>query len=279
MRYLLLVIAILWVCAGCMRKEEAPLQIMTYNIKYDDVNDTINNWEQRKIDLVKLIEIESPDFVGLQEAMHHQLMYLKANLTPYSHIGVGRTDGGMLGEYSAILFDSSKFELLKNKTIWLSPTPSTPSRGWDAAYPRVCTYGLFKNKKTNRDLWVFNTHLDHVGVEAREASSQLILKAMQVENGTASPMVLLGDFNALSTDQPIQILAAQLDDALKISDTPLVGPVGTFNGFATFDLQKRIDYIFTQGFRVLSYEHMDKRRANGLHISDHLPVLVALIEN
>ena len=39
-------------------------------------------------------------------------------------------------------------------------------------------------------------------------------------------------------------------------------------------IDKRIDYIFTMDFKVLSFHHIDERLNDNNHISDHLPVLI-----
>lgn len=51
-------------------------------------------------------------------------------------------------EYSCIFYNAQKFELIEQNTFWLSETPEVISKGWDAAYHRIVTYGLFKHKKT-----------------------------------------------------------------------------------------------------------------------------------
>lgn len=65
---------------------------------------------------------------------HNQLTDFAQLLGPtYAHVGVGRDDGSKAGEYSCIFYDRTKFEEIKWKTIWLSPTPDVPgSKGWDA---------------------------------------------------------------------------------------------------------------------------------------------------
>jgi hypothetical protein len=65
-------------------------------------------------------------------------------------LGKAETMENQKGEHSAIFYNSDKFKLLEENTFWLSETPEKPSKGWDAAYNRVCTYGLFQNKKTKR---------------------------------------------------------------------------------------------------------------------------------
>ncbi len=93
------------------------LKVMTYNIKYDNVNDTINNWNDRKEKLVELIEHYGPSFIGTQEALHRQVAYIDSSLTDFSYIGVGREDGKQKGEYSAIHYDSTLYKVLKARYL------------------------------------------------------------------------------------------------------------------------------------------------------------------
>jgi endonuclease/exonuclease/phosphatase family metal-dependent hydrolase len=253
------------------------LKLMTYNIKYDNTNDTVNNWNDRKTSMVDLIAHYNPQIFGTQEAMHHQTMYLDNSLTNYSFIGVGRDDGKQKGEYSAIHYDHTKFKVLKSNTFWLSETPEKISVGWDASMERICTYGLFQNIKTHRKFYVFNTHFDHRGTKAREESAKLIFEKITKINSDKLPVVLMGDLNLMPEQKPIQFLKSKMDDGQDITSKGFYGPTGTFNGFnRDMLLNRRIDYIFTKGFTVQSYVHIDDRMENNKHISDHLPVLITL---
>src|SRR3954471_18735818 len=80
------------------------IKVMTYNIRLDVASDGVNQWTNRKEKLPALIAKYDPDFVGLQEAMHHQLMDILKALPQYGYIGVARDDGKEKGEYSAILY-------------------------------------------------------------------------------------------------------------------------------------------------------------------------------
>lgn len=251
--------------------------VMTYNIKYDNKSDTVNNWNDRKADMVRLLKHYKPDIFGTQEALHHQVVFLDNSLTTYSYIGVGRDDGKQKGEYSSIHFDSTKYKVLKTNTFWLSPTPEKISVGWDAAMERICTYGLFEELKSEKQFYVFNTHFDHKGVVAREKSATLILQKISAINIKNLPIVLMGDFNLAPNELPIKHLSEQLMDGLTITTDTFYGPTGTFNGFNTSQtLDKRIDYIFVKYFSVKSYLHIDDRMENNKHISDHLPVMAVL---
>src|SRR4030043_245448 len=76
----------------------------------------------------------------------------------------------------------TRFLLLRQGLFWLSETPGIPSRGWDAALNRICVYGLFESLNTRHRFIVFNTHLDHIGVLAREKSIELILEKTDALN-------------------------------------------------------------------------------------------------
>lgn len=253
---------------------------MSYNIKYDNVNDTVNNWNDRKEEMVELLKKHQPEFIGMQEVLYRQLEYLDESLADYNYIGVGRDDGKQKGEFSPILYNTSKFELLDSNTFWLSKTPDKISVGWDAAMERICSYGLFQNKTSQKKIWIFNTHFDHIGVKARKKSAKLILKKIKQLNLNNFPVILMGDFNLMPKEKPIQSIQKKMDDAQHISKTPIKGPKGTFNGFDINDPQeRRIDYIFTTGLSLDSYLHIDERLKTGKHISDHLPVLASFIDN
>ncbi len=254
------------------------IAVLTYNIKYDNVNDTVNNWNDRKVDMVKLLGHYSSDIIGMQEVLHHQLTYLDEQLSDYSYIGVGRDDGKEKGEYSPILFNAKKFKLLQSETFWLSETPNEISVGWDAAMERICTYGLFEDVATKKQFLVFNTHFDHIGTIAREKSAELIVSKIKEINSDKLPVVLMGDLNLNPSTKPIQFLRKALTYGQHSTKKPFYGPSGTFSGFdQNRVLSNRIDYIFVENFEVLEYIHIDDRMENNKHISDHLPVFAKLL--
>ncbi len=155
---------------------QTPIKVMTYNIRLDVASDGVNQWSNRKEKLPALIQKYDPDLVGLQEAMHHQLMEILKALPQYGYIGVGRDDGKEKGEYSAILYRKDRFTLQSQSTSWLSETPDVPgSKSWDAAITRVLTRGIFLDKKNNKKFIYFNTHFDHIGKEARKNSASIIV--------------------------------------------------------------------------------------------------------
>lgn len=105
------------------------LNVMSYNIRYDNPEDSLNNWAYRKERAANVVRFYDADIVGTQEVLHNQLEDLKLRLPDYAVVGVGREDGKEAGEYSALWYKKARFELLDSGTFWLSETP-------EVAYPR-----------------------------------------------------------------------------------------------------------------------------------------------
>ncbi|MBC2838108.1 endonuclease/exonuclease/phosphatase family protein [Robiginitalea sp. SC105] len=251
---------------------------MSYNIRYDNPGDAPNNWENRKDFLISQIAWHAPDVVGTQEGLIHQLRDMDAGLGDYAFFGRGRDQVDEAGEHAAIFYRQDRLELLKEGTFWLSLTPDVPSKGWDAALNRVCTYGLFRERQTGREFYVFNTHFDHVGEVARRESVNLILRQMAALNTAGLPQVLCGDLNLEPESAPIRLLASSMADTHTLAGALTYGPAGTFNGFdCTREPTRRIDYIFTGpgDFRVLGNAVLSEFTGTGFP-SDHFPVLARL---
>lgn len=250
------------------------LNIMSYNIRLDVESDGVNQWDNRKEGLVSLIKDEKPDVLGIQEGLPHQIKYLSNQLDEYSMIGQGR-DGGNNGEYSAIYYKNKKLTALTFETFWLSETPNIPSIGWDAALNRIATVGVFRVISSKKKLVVYNSHFDHIGIQAREKSANLILNHIKDNNFNKNAIIVMGDLNAEPGDAPIELLAANLEDSFNFF--PTEKPFGTFSGFdLNSKLLNRIDYIFTKNIEVLDYKHIQKKLPNKLWPSDHLPIFISI---
>ncbi len=254
------------------------LGLMTYNIKLDYPKDGENSWDQRKDWMIGQINFYAPDIFGVQEAMPNQMKYLDSIMADYDYVGVGRDDGMDKGEYSAIFYNSKKFEIKESSTFWLSQTPEKVSMGWDAANHRVCTYALFEDTVNKEQFWIFNTHFDHVGVEARANSTQLILKKIEEITSGELAVILMGDFNLEPENENIRLIKTILEDSKEVSTTAPFGPSGTFNNFE-FDkpVTRRIDYIFVSKNNIVVSKYAVLSDCRNLkYPSDHLPVYVEI---
>jgi endonuclease/exonuclease/phosphatase family metal-dependent hydrolase len=259
-------------------RADAPIRAMTFNIRLDLASDGANAWPHRREMVVALIHREAPDLLGMQEVLLHQKRYLEAELPAYTFVGAGRDDGALAGEFSPLAWRSDRFEMLASGTFWLSPTPSQPGKGWDAAYPRVATWAALRDLRTGRTIRMLNTHFDHVGTVARASAARMI--AEWVAGGDV-PAIVLGDFNAAPGSEPYRILAdtarSGLADTRTISHAPPYGPPGTFTGFDIAAAQPApIDHVFVTRHFTVARHAVVTQQWEGRLPSDHYPVVVDL---
>lgn len=282
---LLIVLGLLTAGAAKASQSKAPtyIRVMSFNIRYDEPRDGVNAWPNRKKLVASLIRFHHVDIIGVQEALKGQLDDLSALLPEYAWLGVGRGDGKSAGEFSAILYLRSRFKSLESSTFWLSETPDVPSKGWDAALPRIVTWTKFSDIQTGKVFFHFNTHFDHRGKQSHEEGARLLLNRINLLAGRL-PVLITGDFNFTESSKAYEILTAKemastdsLRDARYVSENGHYGPTSTFNDFKALVPNQKIDFVFVKGnVRVLQHgvlsDTWDLRFA-----SDHLPVLAEII--
>ena len=257
------------------------ITVMSYNIRFDNPDDGINAWPNRKEHVADMIGTKyQGDIIGIQEAIIHQIDDLQQQLPDYSWVGVGRDDGRDKGEFSPIFYRTDRFYLVVTNTFWLSKTPHQPgSKSWDAAITRVVTWAMFIDLKSNRSFYVINTHFDHIGEKARVESSKMIAEFVS-EIEPDIPIIITGDLNVPETSEAYSVLSdhPQLHDARYLSESGHVGPTATFNNWSELrPPETRIDYIFVNNsIRVLNHKIADDQY-EGYFPSDHLPVISEIL--
>lgn len=234
-----------------------PIIIATYNIRNANKGDSINGngWGDRYPVISQMVQFYGFDIFGTQEGKYNQLQDLKSSLHGYDYFGKGRDDGQEKGEFCAIFYRKDKFEVMDSGNFWLSTITDRPNKGWDAALPRICTWGKFRNKATGFTFLLFNLHMDHIGVQARSESAKLILQKIK-DFPEKLPAMLMGDFNVDQNNESYALLnnSGILRDAFQIAEFKYTEN-GTFNGFKVNQkTNSRIDHIFlTKDFNVRKY--------------------------
>ena len=259
------------------------IDALSFNIRFDNPKDGENAWPNRKEMVGQWVKSESPDVIGLQEALRHQIDDIKKVATSYSEYGVGRDDGKSRGEHCTILYLKKRFSLDKSDcgTFWFSDTPEKiASKSWGNEIPRICTWGRFIEKKTDKGFYVYNVHYDHRSQPSRLGASELIIQRISKRKRFNDPIILMGDFNASENNPAIKIFK---DEPLNLVDTfRVVKPdekmVKTFHGFRGGSFSGgKIDHVFMlpKMGKVSSAEivrfNKDKR-----YLSDHYPVRAKL---
>ncbi len=252
---------------------ERMFKFVTFNLRCDHNQDGENCFVYRQPLILKAIGEEKPDLICFQEVLPHMAAWLKQSLTEYYVIGCGR--GKTLdGEQMSVAFRRDKYSLMEMRTFWLSETPFLPGSRYpdQSSCPRTCTDALLMETDTGRVLRVLDTHLDHVGVEARRLGLMQILRHLETtELFPQAPVILAGDFNA-GPASPEMAVIRQHADFLDVTE----GIGFTYHGYMRAEHPELIDYIFVRGpltcLRVQKWEHTE----NGVYLSDHYPVCAEL---
>lgn len=255
---------------------------MTFNLRLNVTSDGDNAWPNRSKQVISLFQRYSPLVLGTQEVLQDMLRDLEAGLPDYKWIGEGR-EGGQKGEYNTIFYKADELKLLSHGQFWLSEQPDRPGlRSWDSACPRICVWAHFESKSDpNKRFKLFNTHLDHISVQAQEEGIKLVLRTMEEHyRAEPVPMILMGDFNSSPTDPALRLLRNHGDGSLPALidcfadiETP---PGRTFHNFHGGEEGEPIDYIFVSKEIGRQSTTVIRDSEEGRYPSDHYPVAAAI---
>ena len=255
------------------------LRVMTYNLRYASMKGS-EAWPDRRPAMKALLKQQAPDLMGTQEGVYHQLRDLAADLPEYDWIGTGR-DGGSRGEFMAIYYRRERFEPLAYDHFWLSDTPEViASSTWGNTNRRMVTSVRFKDRRSDKVFHLWNTHLDHALQPAREKAAELI-KTRLAKIPSNEPVILMGDFNAEATRNPVYDTLTQgigFTDSWFTAAQRKNETLNSFNGFAkpVFN-SARIDWILYRGeAEVALAEVVVDGSPEGRQPSDHHPVLARM---
>lgn len=262
------------------RKDSTPLTVMSYNIRMGEAKDGSNSWQYRYPATALMIKDQMPDVLGIQEAYDYQVHFIAENFPEYKCIGVGREDGKSKGEHMSIFYNKKALKLCRWGTYWLSDTPDEPSLGWDARCKRTATWALFKDKRSGRSFYMVNTHLDHIGVEARAKGLALIMDRIGTMNKEGFPLVVTGDFNMNKSHPSMSGIASCMKNARE--SAIVTDDMVSFNGWGKFpdgkDGSKAIDFIWYTGFSsCMEFHTVTESYFDRKFISDHFPIKAKLL--
>lgn len=217
------------------------------------------------------------DLICLQECQRSNLEHLKLRLPEFDTFALSNP-GPTAHPVNTIFFSRARYELLSAGGFWLSEQPHVAgSKSWDSSYSRLANWIHLKERRSGKELRVWNTHLDHLGQVAREKQAEMIMQASAVFP-KALPQLLTGDFNCDAANPAIKLVqAAGWTDTYVAAHGP-EDPGLTYHGFLGPRFgeptpgEKRlgkIDWIWCRGaVKVLGAEVIRDSR-KGHYPSDH----------
>lgn len=279
-----------------------PIRILTHNIRYATKSPFKGEkpWSERKyliVNELKYNTAHNPEaFICLQEVLHEQLVDILSGLNSntassndsksedhenktkkdeWMYVGVGRDDGHKAGEYSPIIYRPSVWKLDGWKTVWMSPTPDRPGKGWDAGSIRIVTVGHFTHKASKRRVVGLCTHFDEQGEVSRRESAKIIQGIVQDVEEEA--MWLAGDLNSEMDGEAYRNLNGEKS---KLMDTRGAAQWSYGNEITCTGFQQEemtiIDYVFVskEGWVVEGFSVLPNLYEDGVYSSDHRAVVV-----
>jgi endonuclease/exonuclease/phosphatase family metal-dependent hydrolase len=241
-------------------------------------------WSLRRDAVVSQILEARPHILGLQEVFRPQLDQLAGALPGFGEVGVGSVDGVERGEYTAILYDRTRLELLDGGTFWISELWGTPgSKHFGNVLPRTATWGRFRDLREGSVFLAVNVRLDDVAEPARELGVEVLQDRILAMATAAGSVILMGDFGAGEDTRSFRVVQAAsvpvlVDTFRLLHPAPAAG--GTLHDYAGGRDGLRRDAIFASPrFRPVAAGILDAPGQGAgapTHPSDHHPVWAEL---
>jgi endonuclease/exonuclease/phosphatase family metal-dependent hydrolase len=217
----------------------------------------------------------APDLIGIQEAHTDADI---GNIVPLSDYSVVSYHKGSF-QYgdAALLFKTSRFDLLDSGQFWLSPTPDLQMAFSfrPLSMLRYVNWAVLSDKRSHFEFLFVNTHFDNARIN-KEASATLFRERVTVL-AKGLPIIATGDFNSMGdTERYLRLTGSKdnpplLNNAYVLAGNPVVD--------SDFHPEKRIDHILAGGPCKVNanYWYIDmKPMKNGQALSDHEPIISQL---
>jgi len=249
------------------------LHVMTLNVRrrFDRrMRRLADRWDVRRPALEALLRSERPTLLGVQEARPDQAAVISA--LGYRFAGLPETGRGR-DEGCPLFYEDERLELLDWTQEALSDHPEVAgSTSWGNLIPRIMVWARMRDRATNAELLVINTHLDHLSLRSRLRSAVVIRERVAAQ---ALPAIVMGDLNASQRSRPVRELlrGGVLTDAWTAASTLLTPQWGTFPNYRSPKVGgTRIDWITVTPTIDVQRAGINAGRFQGQWPSDHLPV-------
>lgn len=263
-------------------KYKSKVKLMCYNIFYKNVTERSDNIQD-------LIFKHNPDVLLLQEVSADWIPYLQNFMAEkgYSYYGYGRhgaemsaSDFHIKEQFTPILWKTEKYDLKDSGHFWLSSTPEVYSADWAdgtiSKFPRCVNWIILHDKETDGEFMTLCIHTDPESGIVRTKSSELTVKMVDEIRGEL-PMAMGGDWNMLLEDDAYRaVVDGGYLDVRFMAEKAMKG--GSFNewGKRTEENYAYGDHIFVSDNVVAENFEVVDDYYDGVHISDHCPLLTVL---
>ena len=262
---------------SALRQKETKIRLVTYNMLFDLYDQNLepeNRWPNRLPRIVNLISEMKPDIICTQELYPNQVTDLTKLLKNEFAFFTGQKDKD--GESYGIFYRKSRFELLSNHVI--------------------CPLSMIelKDLKTDKIVYVFNTHMPLSNIEERERHAHKIVQITE-PFAKKGAVIFTGDLNTFPERLDLPKLPFYDGNyihrilskgSLKNSEeSSLLGHLGPISTFTNHDPDIHpfkgtgtpgivLDYIYVSPKITVLTHATEPATVNGHFPSDHMPVLI-----
>lgn len=250
----------------------------SFNVHYVSERRPKLPWEERREAVVMAVNELNADIIGFQEmetwigrGVHGdnvQLDWILANAPQYKAAAVG--DPRVYPWTQPIFYRPEKFGFLEQGFFYFSETPDQIySRPWDQSFASFASWVQFIDFNSKQHFRVVNVHFDHSSKINRHGSAELVSQRIEPWLAAGEPVILLGDFNALSWFETIDILT---DSGMQLANRN----GSTFHFNKGLNLFPAIDHVLFYGFEQSGKTLRLAKKYDGVWPSDHYPISVEL---
>ena len=252
---------------------KSEISIMSLNLLTSQFRTfRFKSFSKRCSAIKQMIQQYKPDIIGVQELNKQMFDNINDLFDAYTIVGDSR-HSKYNDEFCSILFKKDKFELLDSRTLWLSNSPTViGSKHPFSQFPRIVTYAHLKEKKTNKLISVYNTHLDSNFELVRHFQARALSKIIQ-DTQKGEYTILTGDFNCNSLSSAYQIIQTPFIDVVDDSiGSTLRGTIGSIRYHHI-----PIDHIFVSNNCKASQVKKITSQYSNMNPTDHFPVFAKCV--
>ncbi len=251
------------------------MRVVSSNIRFDNPADGAWAWPNRKELLADVLLKLEPDVIATQEGWGRQVREL-VSLLPGFRIVDEHRDWIEARMYPCILVKEDHVDVRDSGDSWLSATPQVPeSISFGSYFPRLLTWAVLRDRRTEKSLVFANMHLDNGPKQARIEQAKVAGRELNAARPENVPVIIAGDFNAPPDGEVRQVFMEHLPQ-LEDPWTKLgKAEEGSFHGFGQHldDNIARIDWILLDKRLRCHDIRLDKSCRGALTPSDHYPVV------
>ena len=282
MKFLILMLSLL---LGGGTLSAATLKVGTYNIRSaGSSGDTgWKDWSRRKSYVAQTITAYDYDIIGLNECRSGSQLSSLQEMLGSIYDFVLYNDGNTV--YNPILYKKDMFTLLESGVFYLNAEDITqPLISWDnsANNRRFTAWAKLQVNETGEILYHFQTHLDHLGDDARNEQTHINMEQVRRIAG-GYPAILSGDHNSTKVRVPFYNMMNSYMQDSRMTATTKVGFTSdgtlckhTVDNRSVWDPEyqsgSRLDYIWARGVTVSEYRHIFDSFGQAEMPSDHIAI-------